>query len=149
MKNLLLTLLFGVSGAVASHGAVYDITAYGAVADTTRLSTSAIQQAIDACNAAGGGEVLVPAGAWKTGSIFLKSNVTLRLENGATLYGSTDIRDYTPIKTDYVSLRTHTPTIQLIYADKARSVAITGQGTIDGRGAAFPKLTWEDRKSVV
>lgn len=109
MKNLLLTLLFGVSGAVASHGAVYDITAYGAVADTTRLSTSAIQQAIDACNAAGGGEVLVPAGAWKTGSIFLKSNVTLRLENGATLYGSTDIRDYTPIKTDYVSLRTHTP----------------------------------------
>lgn len=66
MKNLLLTLLFGVSGAVASHAAVYDITAYGAVADTTRLSTSAIQQAIDACNAAGGGEVLVPAGAWKT-----------------------------------------------------------------------------------
>lgn len=144
MKNLFLTLFCGVAGAFASHAAVHDITAYGAVADTTRLSTSAIQRAIDACNAAGGGEVLVPAGDWKTGSIFLKSNVTLRLENGATLYGSTDIRDYIPVKTDYVSLRTHTPTIQLIYADKARSVAITGQGTIDGRGAAFPKLTWDD-----
>lgn len=144
MKNLFLTLFCGVAGAFASHAAVHDITAYGAVADTTRLSTSAIQRAIDACNAAGGGEVLVPAGDWKTGSIFLKSNVTLRLENGATLYGSTDIRDYVPVKTNYVSLRTHTPTIQLIYADKARSVAITGQGTIDGRGAAFPKLTWDD-----
>lgn len=144
MKNLFLTLFCGVAGAFASHAAVHDITAYGAVADTTRLSTSAIQSAIDACNAAGGGEVLVPAGDWKTGSIFLKSNVTLRLENGATLYGSTDIKDYIPVKTDYVSLRTHTPTIQLIYADKARSVAITGQGTIDGRGAAFPKLTWDD-----
>lgn len=144
MKNLFLTLFCGVAGAFASHAAVHDITAYGAVADTTRLSTSAIQRAIDACNAAGGGEVLVPAGDWKTGSIFLKSNVTLRLENGATLYGSTDIKDYIPVKTDYVSLRTHTPTIQLIYADKARSVAITGQGTIDGRGAAFPKLTWDD-----
>lgn len=144
MKNLFLTLFCGVAGAFASHAAVHDITAYGAVADTTRLSTAAIQRAIDACNAAGGGEVLVPAGDWKTGSIFLKSNVTLRLENGATLYGSTDIGDYIPVKTDYVSLRTHTPTIQLIYADKARSVAITGQGTIDGRGAAFPKLTWDD-----
>lgn len=144
MKNLFLTLFCGVAGAFASHAAVHDITAYGAVADTTRLSTSAIQRAIDACNAAGGGEVLVPAGDWKTGSIFLKSNVTLRLENGATLYGSTDIKDYIPVKTDYVSLRTHTPTIQLIYADKASSVAITGQGTIDGRGAAFPKLTWDD-----
>lgn len=144
MKNLFLTLFCGVAGAFASHAAVHDITAYGAVADTTQLSTAAIQRAIDACNAAGGGEVLVPAGDWKTGSIFLKSNVTLRLENGATLYGSTDIGDYIPVKTDYVSLRTHTPTIQLIYADKARSVAITGQGTIDGRGAAFPKLTWDD-----
>lgn len=144
MKNLFLTLFCGVAGAFASHAAIHDITAYGAVADTTRLSTAAIQRAIDACNAAGGGEVLVPAGDWKTGSIFLKSNVSLRLENGATLYGSTDIKDYIPVKTDYVSLRTHTPTIQLIYADKARSVAITGQGTIDGRGAAFPKLTWDD-----
>lgn len=144
MKNLFLTLFCGVAGAFASHAAVHDITAYGAVADTTHLSTAAIQRAIDTCNAAGGGEVLVPAGDWKTGSIFLKSNVTLRLENGATLYGSTDIRDYIPVKTNYVSLRTHTPTIQLIYADKARSVAITGQGTIDGRGAAFPKLTWDD-----
>ncbi|MDE6582417.1 MAG: hypothetical protein K2K47_07820, partial [Duncaniella sp.] len=85
-----------------------------------------------------------PAGSYKTGCIFLRGNVTLHLENGATLYGSTDINDYIPVTTDYVSLRTHTPTIQLIYADNADNVAITGEGTIDGRGKAFPKLSWND-----
>lgn len=144
MKRLLLAAILSAASGAATHAAVHDITAYGAVSDTTRLSTTAIQRAIDACAEAGGGEVLVPAGNFKTGSIFLRSHVTLHLENGATLYGSTDIRDYTPVRTDYVSLRTHTPTIQLIYADGAQSVAITGQGTIDGRGSAFPKLTWDD-----
>ncbi len=131
-------------GALAADAAVYNIVDYGAVSDTTRLSSNAVQSAIDACNNGGGGTVLVPAGNYKIGSIMLKSNVELHLENGATLYGSTDINDYIPVTTDYVSLRTVTPTIQLIYADKADHVAITGQGTIDGRGKAFPKLSWND-----
>ena len=104
-------------GALAADAAVYNIVDYGAVSDTTRLSSNAVQSAIDACNNGGGGTVLVPAGNYKIGSIMLKSNVELHLENGATLYGSTDINDYIPVTTDYVSLRTVTPTIQLIYAD--------------------------------
>ncbi|MDE5828142.1 MAG: glycoside hydrolase [Duncaniella sp.] len=145
--NLFLKSALTIAATVSAFhtsAAIHDITAYGAVSDTTRLSTAAVQRAIDECAAAGGGTVLVPSGNYKIGSIFLKSNVTLNLENGATLYGSTDIKDYTPVKTDYVSLRTHTPTIQLIYADKADNVAITGEGTIDGRGKAFPKLSWND-----
>ena len=133
-----------VATAMTAEAKVYDITDYGAVSDTTRLSTAAVQKAIDSCNAAGGGTVSVPAGNYKIGSIVLRSNVTLNLENGATLYGSTDIADYQPMATDYVSLRTNVPTIQLIYADNASNVAITGLGTIDGRGKAFPKLTWND-----
>lgn len=132
------------AAALTAKARVYDITDYGAVSDTTRLSTAAVQKAIDSCNAAGGGTVSVPAGNYKIGSIVLRSNVTLNLENGATLYGSTDIADYRPMTTDYVSLRTNVPTIQLIYADNASNVAITGLGTIDGRGKAFPKLTWND-----
>lgn len=132
------------AAALTAEARVYDITDYGAVSDTTRLSTAAVQKAIDSCNAAGGGTVSVPAGNYKIGSIVLRSNVTLNLENGATLYGSTDIADYQPMTTDYVSLRTNVPTIQLIYADNASNVAITGLGTIDGRGKAFPKLTWND-----
>ncbi len=146
MKTMMRLLLGAVCALAAADAtaAVYDITAHGAVSDTTRLSTAAVQRAIDECAAGGGGTVTVPAGDYKIGSIFLKSNVTLNLETGATLYGSTDIADYTPVTTDYVSLRTHTPTIQLIYADKAGNIAITGGGTIDGRGRAFPKLSWND-----
>lgn len=132
------------AAALTAEARVYDITDYGAVSDTTRLSTAAVQKAIDSCNAACGGTVSVPAGNYKIGSIVLRSNVTLNLENGATLYGSTDIADYQPMTTDYVSLRTNVPTIQLIYADNASNVTITGLGTIDGRGKAFPKLTWND-----
>lgn len=122
----------------------FNISDYGAVADTTILSTYAIQKAIDECSKSGGGRVVVPSGDFKTGSIQLKSNVHLYLEEGATLYGSTNIQDYTPITSSYVSLRTGIPTIQLIYADSVENVSITGSGTIDGRGKAFPKLSWND-----
>ena len=122
----------------------YIITDYGAKADTTILSTQALQQAIDACSQAGGGRVVVPTGDYKIGSIVLRSNVHLYLEQGATLYGSTQLKDYQPMKSDYVSLRTQTTTIQLIYADKVSNVCIDGYGTIDGRGRAFQKLSWND-----
>lgn len=143
MKNIIIAMTLAAA-ALTAEARVYDITDYGAVSDTMRLSTAAVQKAIDSCNAAGGGTVSVPTGNYKIGSIVLRSNVTLNLENGATLYGSTDIADYQPMTTDYVSLRTNMPTIQLIYADNASNVAITGLGTIDGRGKAFPKLSWND-----
>lgn len=133
-----------IAASFTIEAGVRNILDFGAVNDTTVLSTAAIQKAIDSCAEEGGGTVFIPAGNYKIGSIFLKSNITISLENGATLYGSTDIKDYIPVKTDYVSLRTHTPTIQLIYADKAENVAITGEGTINGRGKAFPKLSWND-----
>ena len=128
----------------AAHAADYNIISYGAKSDTTVLSTMAIQQAIDDCSKAGGGRVVVPAGNYKTGTIVLKSDVHLFLEQGATLFGSTDLKDYKPMKSDFVSLRTQTPTIQLIYADKVANVQIDGEGTIDGQGWAFKKLTWND-----
>lgn len=128
----------------AAQAADYNIVSYGAKSDTTVLSTTAIQQAIDDCSKAGGGRVVVPAGQYKIGTIVLKSDVHLFLEQGATLYGSTDLKDYKPMKSDYVSLRTQTNTIQLIYADKVKNVVIDGYGTIDGRGRAFKKLSWND-----
>ena len=117
----------------------YNIVSYGAKSDTTFLSTSALQHAIDDCSKDGGGRVVVPAGHYKIGSIVLKSFVHLYLEQGATLYGSTDLKDYQPLKSDYVSLRTQTTTVQLIFADKVSHVTIDGYGTIDGRGRAFKK----------
>ncbi len=122
----------------------YLITDFGAKSDTTVLSTKAIQQAIDICSTSGGGRVVVPAGKYKTGTIVLRSHVDLHLETGATLYGSTLLDDYLPMKTDYVSLRTWDKTVQLIFADRVQDVSISGHGTIDGRGAAFKKLSWND-----
>ena len=143
IRNVALLML-----ALLSHRAVeakdYNIVDYGAVSDTTRLSTEAIQRAVDDCSAAGGGRVVVPAGSYKTGTLVLRSHVDFHLETGATLYGSTRLEDYRPMKTDYVSLRTWGETVQLIFADKVQDVSISGHGTIDGRGAAFQKLSWND-----
>ena len=122
----------------------YNIVDYGAKNDTTLLSTEAIQKAIDRCAAAGGGRVVVPSGNYKTGTIVLRSHVNLHLEAGATLFGSTQLQDYQPQKSDFVSLRTQTETVQLIYADNCSHIVIDGYGTIDGRGRTFPKLTWND-----
>ena len=140
-KAILFLFWFGV---VSAEAADYTILDFGAKSDTTVLSTAALQQAIDACSEAGGGRVVVPAGHYKIGTIVLKSNVHLYLEQGATLYGSTDLKDYRPMKSGYVSLRTKTNTIQLIYADKVKNVSIDGYGTIDGRGRAFKKNSWND-----
>lgn len=140
-KIFFLFLLLGVTMARAAE---YDIVSFGAVSDTTVLSTKAVQTAIDACAAKGGGRVVVPSGSYQIGTVVLKSNVELYLERGATLYGSTRLTDYKPMKTDYVSLRTQTTTIQLIYADRATNVTIDGYGVIDGRGAAFKKMSWND-----
>ena len=142
MRTTILTLLVFVVSAM--HAADYNIVDYGAKNDTTVLSTKALQQAIDDCSKAGGGRVIIPTGNYKIGSIILRSDVHLYLERGATLYGSTDLNDYQPMKSDYVSLRTQTTTIQLIYADKVKNVSIEGFGTIDGRGRAFKKLSWND-----
>ena len=142
MRKAILLLL--TSAAFNIQAADYNIVKYGALNDTTQLSTSAIQQAIDDCNRNGGGRVVIPTGSYKIGTIIIKSNVHLHFEHGATLYGSTRLEDYLPMKSDYVSLRTQTSTVQLIYADKVNNVVIDGYGTIDGRGRTFKKLSWND-----
>ncbi len=124
--------------------AEYNIKEFGAVSDTSVLSTMAIQNAIDQCSNNGGGKVTVPAGQYKTGSLILKSNVNLHLENGAILFGSRNLNDYIKIKPSYISLRTQEATIQLIYAENAFNVSITGHGEIDGQGSGFKKLNWND-----
>ena len=144
MKFFVYTTLLAAAITIQAKATDYNILDFGAKSDTTILSTVAIQKAIDDCSKAGGGRVLVPAGNYKIGTIVLKSNVNLHLEQGATLYGSTSLNDYLPMKSDYVSLRTQTTTIQLIYADKVEHVTIDGMGTIDGRGRAFEKLSWND-----
>lgn len=73
---------------------VINIKSFGAIGDGVAMETKAIQDAIDACHAAGGGIVRVPAGDFQTGTIELKSNVALSLDHGANLLGSINKADY-------------------------------------------------------
>jgi hypothetical protein len=73
---------------------VFDVRRFGAVGDGLHLDTRAIQAAIDACAAAKGGIVFVPPGQYQSGTIFLKSNVTLHLAAAATILGSTNLSHY-------------------------------------------------------
>jgi parallel beta-helix repeat protein len=114
----------------------YPIMAFGAIGDGETLNTGAIQEATDAATTGGGGTVLAPPGGYLTGTIYLRGHVTLYLEAGATLLGSTDLTDYPPEPPRrHASRETH----HLIVAKNARDVTITGRGTIDGQGVAF----WE------
>ncbi len=119
---------------------MYNITNFGAIGDGITKSHAAIQNAIDACAAAGGGRVLIPAGEFVTGTIYLKSHVELHLSAGASLLGSSDRDDYNAddvFPENQVFTRENTTGAHLVIAYRQRGVSITGEGTINGRGHQF------------
>lgn len=117
---------------------VYDVRDYGAVGDGTTLDTRAIQRAVDACAQAGGGKVYLYGGTFLSGTIRLKSNVTLYIEAGATLRGSRDIADYPDNTPKIIYLYRPRFTKSLIYAERVENITLTGRGVIDGQGKHFP-----------
>lgn len=101
----------------------FNVRDFGAKGDGKTLDHGIMQKAIDAAAAAGGGRVLFPPGRYLSGSIALKSGVTLHLEKGATILGSTDLNHYRRLNF-----------LALITAHDQQDIGITGQGTIDGQG---------------
>ena len=123
----------------------FDITKYGALGDNRKKSTEAIEKAIAACNAAGGGRVVVPPGKFLTGAIHLLDNVNLYLSPGATLLFSSDPRDYPLVLTRFegVECMNYSP---FIYAFEKRNIALTGDGTIDGQAGTENWWPWVGRE---
>jgi polygalacturonase len=117
---------------------VRNVRDFGAVGDGQTKDTAAIQKAIAAAAAAGGAEVLVPAGNYLIGSITLASGVTLRLQKDAFLNGSTDPNDYPliPVRWEGAQVQGHRA---LIYAQDAHDVSIIGPGSLMG-GAGMGRL---------
>jgi polygalacturonase len=115
---------------------MFDVRNFGAAGDGTALDTQAIQRAIEACSAAGGGTVVFPAGGYVTGALILRSHVTLHLEAGAVLLGSEDPADYPIIGSRWegVEQETYAP---LIGGSQLEGIAVVGRGTVDGRGVAW------------
>ncbi len=111
---------------------VCSVRDYGAAGDGLSLDTLAINAAIKACNARGGGRVVFAAGTYRSGTIYWLDNITLDLEAGATIQGSENLADYPSIPETSEWRNT-----ALLVAYRAKNIAITGPGTIDGNGRAF------------
>ena len=127
------SLLFTALPVMAAADKVIDATKAGVVGDGATLNTVRIQKAIDDCATAGGCTIRFPAGRYLTGTIQIKSNVTLRLEKEATLLGSTETADYLNLD-PFIDGSGNPMGHALIVALDADHVGVEGRGTVDGQG---------------
>ncbi|MGD0365882.1 MAG: glycoside hydrolase family 28 protein [Acidobacteriaceae bacterium] len=143
----------------ASHGpspaagpGIFDVRAYGGVGDGKAVDTPAINKAIDAAAAAGGGTVVFPAGTWLSFSIHLKSHVALYLAQGAIIVaadsplpggatgyngGTYDAAEPNAPWEDYQDYGHNHWHNSLIWGEGISDISITGPGTIYGKGLSF------------
>lgn len=123
----------------------FAITRYGAVGDGQKDCTAAFANAIAACNKAGGGRVVVPAGKFLTGPVHLKSNVNLHVTANGTILFSQDQSKYLPVvfsRWEGVELMNYSP---FIYAFEQQNIAITGPGVLDGQSNNQAWWPWNGR----
>lgn len=130
-----------VSGVEAAD---FRITDFGAVPDGKTLNTTAIQKTIDAA-AEKGGVVVIPKGAFLSGSIFLKPGVELHVEKDAVLLGSMDINDY-PKQETRIEGHFEPWRMALVNARNMEKVRISGEGKLDGNGITYWAKFWQRRR---
>lgn len=123
----------------------YPITDFGAVAENGKLNTSQIQSAINAAAKEGGGTVEIPAGVFRSGSLFLKPGVGLYLAEGAVLQGSENIEDY-PKRVTRIEGHFEPWRMALVNAQEMEHVRISGPGKLNGSGPVFWAAFWQRRK---
>ena len=135
-------ILTGDFLAAPLYAAVFDVKTFGAVGDGKTVDTAAINKAIDAAHASGGGTVEFSPGTYRSFSIHLQSNITLYLEQGATILAADTPAegggDYDPPETnrwdkyqDFGHSHWHN---SLIWGEDLENVSIIGPGLIDGKG---------------
>lgn len=130
-----------------------NICDFGAKGDGVTLNTEAINKAICAVSAKGGGKVVIPEGLWLTGPIVLQSNVNLHAEKNALVVFSGDTSLYPIVTTSFEGLNTHRCQSP-ISAMNAENIAITGYGVFDGAGDRWrpvkkDKMTERQWKNLV
>lgn len=134
-------VFLAVQAAFGAPG-VHDVREHGAKGDGTTIDTAAINRAVAACGDAGGGQVRFPPGRYLSGTVRLKSHVTLSFEAGATLIGTSDLAAYEgfspPAGVFEARLRPSWHRALVLGVD-VEDVAIEGLGTIDGNKVHDPK----------
>jgi Glycosyl hydrolases family 28 len=124
---------------------IFSVNDYGGVSDTITINTKAIQKAIDACAANGGGMVTFKPGTYVSGSIFIKSNVVLQIDKGVLILGSQNFDDYPDINTRIAGLEMVWPAALINLID-VKNAALTGKGIVNARGKFCWDKYWATRK---
>lgn len=152
MRHLSAILATFLALTVCSRNLSLKITDLGAKTDSGFDNALIINAAIDSCNRSGGGAVIVPAGGFMSGTIYLKAGVELKLEDGAAILASPDLASYGHYITDKDMSKYDTgvgtanqncasDTIwsqALVIAYRADGASITGSGRIDGGSIGNP-----------
>ncbi len=138
-------VLFAVAFAFFVRADTFNVRDFGAKGDGAAKDTPAVQRAVDAAAAKGGGEVLVPSGTYLCGSIFLKTGVDFHLAEGAVIKGSPDPADYNaldvaPQNWGGLGKGDNTSGGHLILCIEQERVTLRGPGRIDGNAGAFLKM---------
>ena len=123
----------------------FPVTDFGAVAGAAAVNTPAIQRAIDTAARAGGGTVVIPAGVFRSGSLFLRQGVALHLAAGAVLQGSENIEDY-PRQLTRIEGHSEPWRMALVNASGLVGLRLSGPGRLDGSGPVYWRAFWQRRK---
>ena len=129
-----------------SVGRTFDPADFGAVGDGETINTRPIQAAIDAAAGAGGGTVVLGPGVYLSGSLFVKSGVTLMIGRGATVKGLRDLAAYPMVRTRVAGIEMDWPA-GLLNVYQQRGAKITGEGLVDGDGKVFWDSYWAMRRN--
>ena len=120
----LLLILWAGARLHAAGPAIFNVKDYGATGKKSDDTRAAIQKAIDAASGAGGGTVYFPPGEYTSGTLNLRSHVRIYLESGATLFGSTEEKDFDKKAPNHSGL---------FYGEDLVNISIEGRGTVNGQ----------------
>jgi len=124
---------------------IFIVNYYGVNSDSTTINTKGIQDVIDNCSKAGGGVVKFLPGVYVTGSLFIKSNVELRIDEKVLILGSQNFDDYPDMQTRIAGIETTWPAA-LINLVGVKNAALTGKGIVNARGKFCWDKYWTMRK---
>lgn len=125
---------------------IISANSFGAVADSTVLSTEAIQKAIDSCAVSGGGTVVLQPGYYQTGALFVKSGVNLQIGKGVTLLASPDIHHYPEFRSRIAGIEMTWPAAVNQHCRRERTLPSAEKVHWSCRGKVFWDKYWEMRK---